>query len=266
MTLDLEDTAGDANNVHNNACPFIPLRSEGAGELLELTRIRNMNLCEAEDCPPELEIALLARFEPRTHQTCVESIGSSCQGIFLCPNPPICCPPCPGADCPIAPMDVLDLAWYRITDNDPFILQSFLVDKDSYSRSVVNLPIGDSYAASANRLVGEELGYPNAQSVMFSTRDSDTVELGLAADDANMVWMGRSGADRDAGTADDYSVQLVFTRDCPSAAVEVSFSRYPQVPAIVLSRLSFRSVSPGLSSCTTRWLPHFRPTSERRST
>jgi len=118
-------------------------------------------------------------------------------------------------------MDVLDVAWYRTADNDPFVLVSTVIDKDSYSRSILNLPVGDLYAASANRLVGEALGYVDTQSVMYSLRDSDTVELGLAADDANMIRMGMSGADRDAGNSDDYFLTLAFTRDCGSAAVEI---------------------------------------------
>lgn len=245
VLLGIEDTAGDAYNSHTNACPFIPLLTSGQPGANASERLHSLNLCEAETCPPEVEArAGSGRLLLDTDQ-CTEAAGATCLAPFPCPDPPVCCPPCPGAECPIAPMDVLDVAWFRRQDNDPFLIESTPIDQVSMSRSVANLPVGHSYAASANRLVGEALGYPSAQSVMYTTRDSDTIELGLAADDANMVLMGRSGANRDAGDADDYEVQLVFTRNCATADVEVGYFSLGGAAGSCLAQIALSFDQPG---------------------
>lgn len=41
----------------------------------------------------------------------------------------------------------------------------------------------------------------------YSLLEDPTRYLGLTADDVNMVKMGMTGADRDAGTPDDYIIQ-----------------------------------------------------------
>ncbi len=69
----------------------------------------------------------------------------------------------------LPPVSVQDMAWFRKIDNDPAVVDGLVIDIDTYSRSVAaDLPAGHNYAASANRLVAESLGFANTQSVMYS--------------------------------------------------------------------------------------------------
>lgn len=151
--------------------------------------------------------------------------ATTCSLDASCPSPAICCPACPGPECPSTPMQVQDFAWFRRADNNPAVVDSVVIDKDTFSRSVAaNLPPGHRYAASANRAVAESLGFANTQAVMYSNIDRGTVFTGLSADDVNMVKMGMTGADRDAGTADDYSIVLQYKEDCAEAAIRASLT------------------------------------------
>ena len=149
--------------------------------------------------------------EPKT--ACL--LGLGCPGF-----PETCCPPCPSL-CPSLPWQLGDIAYFRIADNNPFIVDATVIDRDTYSRNDMVLPVGDNYAASANRAVGEQLGFQNSQSVMYSLLEHGTRYSSLAADDVNMVKMGMTGADRDAGTADDYTIQLAFDSACTTSDVRV---------------------------------------------
>jgi hypothetical protein len=115
------------------------------------------------------------------------------------------------------------VSWFRRADNNPVIVDATVIDQDTYSRSVAaNLPPGDTWAASGNRLVAESLGTPFTQAVMYSRGVPGMQYSGLSADEVNMVRMGMSGEDLMAGTADDYTVELVYVADCatdPSAIV-----------------------------------------------
>jgi len=231
-------TAGDHTNVHENSCPFLPLSHNGFQSSQSAARLRNLNLCEAVECSYESARALLG--QQGNVDYCFDEARGACggDGIIECPVPPDprqCCPPCPGPDCPIQPMQILDVAWYRTADNNPVVVDATEIDSTTFSRSVSNLPIGHSYAASANRLVGEDLLTFDTQSVVFSLTDSDTVFQGLCADDVNMVAMAMTGVDRidDDGQDDDYSVTLAFTRDCMSADLDLELSTIP--PAGVLA-------------------------------
>ncbi|NJL28455.1 MAG: hypothetical protein HC897_11495 [Thermoanaerobaculia bacterium] len=118
-------------------------------------------------------------------------------------------------------MQVEDIAWYRRLDNNPFVIDTVVIDKDSFSRSTTNLPAGHHYAMSANRAIGALLGFANTQAVMYSGIQLNMRYSGLAADDVNMVKMGTTGADRDAGTPDDYSIVLRYQNDCAGAHIQV---------------------------------------------
>ncbi len=113
------------------------------------------------------------------------------------------------------PFSSQDIAWFRIRDNNPVIVDSIMIDKDTYSRATaVDLPSGHNYAASANRGVAGILGFSNTQSVMYSGIAPGTQYHSLAADEVNMVRMGMTGVDRDAGTSDDYTIELRFKATC----------------------------------------------------
>jgi hypothetical protein len=106
------------------------------------------------------------------------------------------------------------VSWFRPNDNDPFIIDSQSVGTSTFSRNLNNLPAGHSWAASAIRRVGQSLGYPNSQSVMYSTACGDQYFLGLSADDVNMVKMAMTGQDLEPGGGDDYSIDLQYVGNC----------------------------------------------------
>lgn len=115
------------------------------------------------------------------------------------------------------------LHWFRISDNDPFVIDETTIDINTYSRRIVDLPPGSSWPASGNREVGEFLGLESTQSVMYSRGVSGQRFTGLTADDVNTVQFGMSGVDELAGTADDYTISLVRVDDCASADIEIRF-------------------------------------------
>ncbi len=184
---------GDAEDVQDNGCPILqnPFAALAPAPLAG---------------PPTGD-------SPESATACL--LGLGCPGF-----PEVCCPPCPSL-CPSIPWQLGDIAFFRLADNNPFVIDATVIDKDSYTRNDVLLPSGDNYAASANRGVGELLGFPNTQSVMYSLLEDVTRYSSLAADDVNMVKMGMTGADRDAGTADDYTIQLVFEPTCTTAHIRV---------------------------------------------
>jgi len=113
--------------------------------------------------------------------------------------------------------------WFRIADNNPFVIDATVIDSDTFSRSVAaNLPAGHSWAANANRRAGEELGVQSTQSVMYGLQVEGELKTSLTADDVNMVKMAFTGVDLQAGTADDYSVNLQFVGSCDGADVLIT--------------------------------------------
>lgn len=105
--------------------------------------------------------------------------------------------------------------WFRKADNNPFVVDSTVIDSATYSRSIVNdLPAGHSWAANANRRVGEALGTTNTQAVMYSMQSEAEEKTLLTADDVAMVQMGMTGQDRLAGTPDDYAIKLKLVDPC----------------------------------------------------
>lgn len=112
--------------------------------------------------------------------------------------------------------------WFRIADNNPFVVDNTVIDSTTYSRSVVNdLPMGHSWAVNANRVVGEQLGFANTQSVMYPLQSEGERKLALTADDVAMVKLGMTGQDRLAGTADDYTIKLTLLPDCDEKPIDI---------------------------------------------
>lgn len=120
--------------------------------------------------------------------------------------------------------------WFRSADNDPFVIDSTVIDISTYSRQKIDLPSGHSWQASGNRGVGDLLGLTDTQTVMYSASDPLQVYSGLTADDVNTVEFARSGLDETAGTADDYTVSLIYVDDCAMADIEVNFEPLPLLP------------------------------------
>ncbi len=121
-------------------------------------------------------------------------------------------------------MRAQSVSWFRIADNDPVVVDGTIIDINTYSRSTAgDLPAGHSWAANANRVTAEQLGAPNTQAVMYSLVSDSEIKRQLSADDVNMARMARTGQDSVAGTADDYTVELVLVDSCDSGADVIVF-------------------------------------------
>jgi hypothetical protein len=123
------------------------------------------------------------------------------------------------------------LHWFRIQDNDPVVIDATIIDRDTYTRALSELPVGHRWPASANKAVSLALGQVDTQSVMPSRLSEDTTYLGLVADDVNTVRFAMSGLDEHLGPpddADDYTVELVYVPDCTGADVKLDFQ--PMLP------------------------------------
>lgn len=111
------------------------------------------------------------------------------------------------------------LHWFRVADNDPFVVDSTVINQATYTRQIVQLPSGSLWPANGNLKVGEALGYQDTQAVMYAYSVAEQRYLGLAADDVNTAKMAMTGLDLNSGTADDYTIQVVLTSDCAAADI-----------------------------------------------
>lgn len=133
------------------------------------------------------------------------------------------------------------VSWFRRIDNDPVVVDTTVIDIDTYSRAVANnLPPGHTWAASGNRKVAESLGAPFTQAVMYSRGVAGLQYSGLSADEVNMVRMGMAGEDLMAETKDDYTVELVYVADCDAdpSAIRVRFFAFDGGPTISIAECS----------------------------
>ena len=118
--------------------------------------------------------------------------------------------------------DDVNLHYFRTTDNNPFVIGA-TVDATTYSRNVANLPAGDLYATNADRDVATLMGYPNTEAVMQQGAFFDEAQRTLAADDVAGLRYAMSGLDEIAGTADDYTLNLVYAGLTTSADIVIDF-------------------------------------------
>lgn len=125
--------------------------------------------------------------------------------------------------------------WFRSADNNPVIVDGTIVDINSYSPSIVlSLPDGHSWAANGNRRTAEALGFSNTQAVMYGLHSFGERKTSLTADDVSMVKMGMTGQDLLAGTADDYTIELVFVETC-GELIDVFVTRGETMPTAFAS-------------------------------
>lgn len=215
---------GDGDDSQVNGCPWVPAFAVG----------QTADLSEGPTC---------SGFEPCASSSSLFDPGVNSNGTSLspfaaeeppprtpsvaCPSPPECCPVCPGTQCPVTPLQVHSLFWFRRADDDPIRIDpTALVDIGTMGRTPSALPGGHAFPTNANRAVAEALGYPDTQAVMYSGLQPGMSTWGLTADDVNTIRLARTGNDRTANTADDYTMMLSRvepTPDCSSAEIEVLF-------------------------------------------
>ena len=110
--------------------------------------------------------------------------------------------------------DDINLHWFELGSNNPFVLGT-VVDSTTYTRDITQLPLGDNFAANADRDVGAALGFAQSNSifseaVMQQGAFGDEDQRQLGASDIAGIRLGMSGLDRIEGTSDDYQIRLVF--------------------------------------------------------
>jgi hypothetical protein len=106
--------------------------------------------------------------------------------------------------------DDVNLHWFFIGDNNPFVRGSATVDGTSFSRDLADLPPGDTFPANASIGTGPGYGVVRTEAVMQQGSRFDEEQRELSVSDITTLEFARSGLDRTAGNADDYTVELVY--------------------------------------------------------
>jgi len=111
--------------------------------------------------------------------------------------------------------DDVNLHWFHRATNDPFDPANVagVVDSTTYSVRAANLPAGDSFATNADRNVAGLPRYdqPGTEAVMQQMTFFGETQRTLVADDVAGIRYAASGLDELAGTADDYTLNLVYS-------------------------------------------------------
>lgn len=114
--------------------------------------------------------------------------------------------------------------WFRKADNNPVVVDGTVIDSATFSRSVASDLPPNNWSANANRRVAETLGHRTTQSVMIQGQPPAQFFMGLSADDVNTARMARTGVDRLANTADDYTVALTIVACQDPHELRVTFA------------------------------------------
>jgi len=110
--------------------------------------------------------------------------------------------------------DDVNLHWFHRATNDPFDPANVAgaVDSTTYSVRAADLPAGDSFATNADRSVAKLSRYdqPSSEAVMQQMTFYDETQRTLGADDVAGIRYAASGLDELEGTADDYTLNLIY--------------------------------------------------------
>ncbi|MFK7958269.1 MAG: beta strand repeat-containing protein [Lysobacterales bacterium] len=106
--------------------------------------------------------------------------------------------------------DDVNLHWFFSGENNPFELPD-TPGAGTFSRDVLDLPMGDNWVTNADRTVSEDVfGLPETEAIMQQLSFGDEDQRALAADEIATLMHARAGVDRIAGNADDYTVTLSY--------------------------------------------------------
>jgi hypothetical protein len=125
--------------------------------------------------------------------------------------------------------DDVNLHYFETGVGNPFLLPA-RAETANYTRNVANLPAGHSYPANAARAVGPLLGVADTEAAMQQGQGSDEDQRALQSDDVATLMLGGTGLDEIAGTADDYTIELVYaglTTSCDivaTSSTSISFA------------------------------------------
>lgn len=138
--------------------------------------------------------------------------------------------------------DDANLHWFNRDVNDPFTLED-TIDASTYSRSLVALPSGDSFAVNADRTVADDMGYAGTEAVMQQLTFIDEAQRTLVGDDVATLWLASAGVDEVEGTGDDYTFRLVYAD--MGADILVSFDNGET--GFAVTRLTGQQIAPSAS-------------------
>lgn len=137
-----------------------------------------------------------------------------------------------------------NLHWFRISNNDPFTIAG-TVDATTYSRDPADLPAGDQFATNADRTVGSNvLGVVNTEAVMQQGSFFDEAQRTLGHDDVAGIRFAMAGIDEVEGTADDYTINLIYAGLDATADIVIDFDNSKTGFAMSQSSGGFFTVFP----------------------
>ncbi len=121
--------------------------------------------------------------------------------------------------------DDINLHWFFVGDNNPFALPT-TPQAGSYSRNLADLPGADNFPVNADRTVSTVIfGLPETEGIMQQLTFGGETQRSLSADEVATFLHAQAGLDRQAGTADDYTMNLSYggISDAASCDVNVAF-------------------------------------------
>ncbi|WP_143071257.1 hypothetical protein [Nitrosomonas cryotolerans] len=142
--------------------------------------------------------------------------------------------------------DDVNLHWFRRESNNPFIIAG-LQDITTYSRNLADLPLGDLFVANGDRGVSALFGMQNTEAVMQQGISPRETKRSLTADDVATLRLAMSGLDMIAGTADDYTLTLVFNGFTDTADIVFNFDNMASFSACSISGIFLNETHVGIT-------------------
>jgi len=121
--------------------------------------------------------------------------------------------------------DDYNIHFFNPNNNNPFS-ESEIIDSSNYTKDLAQLPVGDLFAANADRFASNTSRYlaPNTEASMQQGTFGNEVQRTLGHDDVATLRYGESGSDNIAGSADDYTVNLTYGGISDAADCDITFA------------------------------------------
>ena len=118
--------------------------------------------------------------------------------------------------------DDVNLNYFKQADNNPFTIAG-TIDATTYSRDILDLPVGDLYSANASQALGNSGLATDTEAVMQQGSPNGQAQRTLAADDVAGLRYAMTGVDEAAGTSDDYTYTLTYAGLTTTADITLDF-------------------------------------------
>jgi hypothetical protein len=129
--------------------------------------------------------------------------------------------------------DDVNRNWFRKNTNNPFEMSPAIVDRNTYSVLLADLPGSHNYVENSTSFGPCNGGQPNTsglrgvaatQNTMFPVFCSNNVLRRLAPDDVATLRLARAGRDGVQGTADDYTLTLNYIGQASNCNIKIQFT------------------------------------------